>query len=164
IQTRQRGADVPALAELAERWADGDRRAKQALATLLAGRNISSNTPSGARALAGAPWPAARKFIAAKAFGKGTLIASLLRDIIGTPFHAVVLEPAWLTPEIISLARAAYEERIMPACDLDRARLAVLADALEEAGCTDTRILDHLRRPGAHVRGCWVVDLVLGQS
>ena len=47
---------------------------------------------------------------------------------------------------------------------LDRARLAVLSDALEEVGCTDTALLSHLRSPGPHVRGCWALDLVLGKS
>src|SRR5262249_8200240 len=43
-------------------------------------------------------------------------------------------------------------------------RLAILADALEEAGCTDADVLGHLRGPGPHVRGCWTVDLCLGKS
>jgi hypothetical protein len=48
----------------------------------------------------------------------------------------------------------------------DRAfdRLPILADALEEAGCTDTEVLAHCRGPGPHVRGCWVVDLILGKE
>jgi hypothetical protein len=54
----------------------------------------------------------------------------------------------------------AAEERSGPEGHLDRARLAVLADALEDAGCTDREILCHLHGPGVHVRGCWVVDLV----
>jgi hypothetical protein len=47
---------------------------------------------------------------------------------------------------------------------LDNTRLAVLADALEESGCTSEDVLGHLRGPGPHVRGCWVVDLCLGRS
>ncbi len=43
-------------------------------------------------------------------------------------------------------------------------RLPILADALEEAGCRDADILGHCREPGEHVRGCWVVDLVLGKG
>jgi hypothetical protein len=57
-----------------------------------------------------------------------------------------------------------YEERQMPAGTLDNARLAVLADALEEAGCSDADLIGHLRGPGPHVRGCWPVDLCLGKS
>ena len=47
---------------------------------------------------------------------------------------------------------------------IDPARLAVLSDALEEAGCPDETLLAHLRSPGPHVRGCWVLDLVLGKE
>jgi hypothetical protein len=47
---------------------------------------------------------------------------------------------------------------------LDRVRLAVLADALEEAGCADANLLGHLRGPGPHVRGCFALDLLLGKQ
>jgi hypothetical protein len=88
----------------------------------------------------------------------------LLRDIIGNPFHPVSINLAWQTPTVLSLAQAAYDNRILPAGTLEPARLAVLADALEEAGCDNADILNHLRQPGEHVRGCWVVDLVLGKG
>jgi hypothetical protein len=52
------------------------------------------------------------------------------------------------------LARGLYEEGRF-------ADLPVLADALEEAGCADERLLGHCRSGGAHVRGCWVLDLLL---
>jgi hypothetical protein len=42
-------------------------------------------------------------------------------------------------------------------------RMPVLADALEDAGCTDAELLAHLRSPGPHVRGCWAIDLLLGR-
>jgi hypothetical protein len=61
----------------------------------------------------------------------------------------------------ITLAQAAYEERELPSGHLDNTCLAVLSDALEEAGCTDDAILMHLRSPGLHVRGCWETDLLL---
>ena len=48
--------------------------------------------------------------------------------------------------------------------DRDFAAMPILADALEEAGCDSANILAHCREPGVHVRGCWVVDLVLGKS
>ncbi len=89
---------------------------------------------------------------------------SLLRDLFGNPFRPVTVSPAWQTPQLVALAQAAYEERELPAGTLDPARLAVLADALEEAGCTDADILNHLGGPGPHVRGCWAVDLLLGKS
>jgi hypothetical protein len=68
------------------------------------------------------------------------------------------------TPAVLALAAAAYDNRVSPAGTLDPDRLAVLADALEEAGCTDTRILGHLRGPGPHVRGCFALDLILDKS
>jgi hypothetical protein len=87
-----------------------------------------------------------------------------LREIAGSPFRAVVLDRARQTPTVIALAQAAYEERILPSGELDPTRLAILADALEDAGCTDPEVLGHLREPGPHVRGCWALDLVLGKE
>jgi hypothetical protein len=52
----------------------------------------------------------------------------------------------------------------LPAGTLDSARLAVLTDALEEAGCDNADLLAHLHSNGPHVRGCWVVDLILGKE
>ena len=71
---------------------------------------------------------------------------------------------AWNDATVVRLAQAAYEERHLPAGTLDNGRLAVLADALEEAGCTDADLLSHLRGSGPHVRGCWPVDLCMGKS
>jgi hypothetical protein len=88
---------------------------------------------------------------------------NLLRCIFGNPFRPASLDLPWLTPTVISLAQAAYSERLMPSGELDVARLAVLADALEEAGCTDAKILEHARRP-RHFRGCWLLDAVLGKA
>jgi hypothetical protein len=42
--------------------------------------------------------------------------------------------------------------------------LPILADAVEEAGCTDADILGHLRGPGAHYRGCWALDSLRGKA
>jgi hypothetical protein len=64
---------------------------------------------------------------------------------------------------VVALAQAAYDHRTLPS-GLDRTTLAVLADALEEAGCTDPDLLIHLRGPGPHVRGCWALDLLLGKE
>jgi hypothetical protein len=91
---------------------------------------------------------------------------ALIRCIFGNPFRPVGVDPAWLAwnpGTIVKLAQAAYEERELPSGYLDRTRLAVLADALEEAGCTNTDVLDHCRQPGDHARGCWVLDLLLGK-
>jgi hypothetical protein len=94
--------------------------------------------------------------------------AVLLRDVFGPlPFRPVPVDPAWLSwsdGTVVRLAEAAYDEWHLPAGTLDPARLAVLADALEEAGCQDAEILGHLRGPGPHVRGCHVVDQLTGRE
>jgi hypothetical protein len=89
------------------------------------------------------------------------------RCLFGNPFRPVALDPAWLAWNgglIRQLAQAAYDERQLPSGHLDSDRLAVLADALEEAGCTDPEILGHLRGPGPHTRGCHILDLLLGRK
>lgn len=92
---------------------------------------------------------------------------ALLRDILGNPFRPVSIDPAWLgwnVGTVPNLAQVIYDERELPSGHLDAGRLAILADALEEAGCTDQNILSHCRGPGPHVRGCWAVDLLLGKE
>jgi hypothetical protein len=84
---------------------------------------------------------------------------ALLRCVFGNSFRPAAFDPAWRTPLVVSLAESAYAERLLPSGELDPQRLAVLADALEEAG-GDGELLGHLRGPGLHVRGCWAVDLV----
>jgi hypothetical protein len=93
--------------------------------------------------------------------------SSILQDIFGNPFRPVALDPAWLTwhdATIPQLAQALYDDRDLPSGHLDPHRLAVLADALEDAGCDDHDILAHCRGPGPHVRGCWVIDTLLGKQ
>jgi hypothetical protein len=87
-----------------------------------------------------------------------------VRDIFGNTFRNITIDPVWLTSTVTNLAQSAYEERTLPSGELDPARLAVLSDALEETGCDNAYILRHLRGPGPHVRGCWVVDLLLGKD
>jgi hypothetical protein len=84
--------------------------------------------------------------------------ASLLRDTIGpVHFRPVPLNPSWQTSNVTALATAIYDDRAFD-------RLPILADALEDAGCDNGDVLNHCRQPGVHVRGCWVVDLVLGKE
>lgn len=89
----------------------------------------------------------------------------LLRELFGPlPFRNVPIGPSvwsWNDGTVVRIASAIYQERSLPDGILDNNRIAVLADALEEAGCTDMDILGHLRGPGSHVRGCWIVDLLL---
>jgi hypothetical protein len=82
--------------------------------------------------------------------------ANLLRCIFGNPFRPVTLDPAWLTPSVIELAQRIYAERAFD-------QMPTLADALEDTGCDDSDILNHCGGPGAHFRGCWVVDAILGK-
>jgi len=84
----------------------------------------------------------------------------LLRCVTGNPFRPVTIDlswRAWNDGTISKLAQVIYDERAFD-------RLPILADALEEAGCTNADILAHCRLPGEHVRGCWVLDLLLGKS
>jgi hypothetical protein len=92
-------------------------------------------------------------------FSDKTRHSALLHDIFGNPFRPASLDPTWLAWHdglLVSMARQMYESR-------DFTDMPVLADALEDAGCTDQDILGHLRGAGPHVRGCWVVDLCLGK-
>ncbi len=80
--------------------------------------------------------------------------SELLREIVGNPFRPVALEYGWATLTVKQVAAATYEERAFD-------RLPILADALEDAGCSTQIILNHLRQPGEHKRGCWALDLIL---
>jgi hypothetical protein len=94
----------------------------------------------------------------------------LLREIFGNPFRP--LPPikgkrawkaqrnqwlAWQDAAIPRMAQTVYEERAFD-------RLPLLADALEDAGCCERALLEHLREPGPHVRGCWGLDLLLNKQ
>lgn len=83
--------------------------------------------------------------------------AALVHDIIGNPFRSLSTATAWRTPQVVSLARAIYRGRTFE-------QMPELAAALEETGCADAALLDHCRRPDGHVRGCWVVDWLLGND
>ncbi|MBA4192078.1 MAG: hypothetical protein C0467_29215 [Planctomycetaceae bacterium] len=80
------------------------------------------------------------------------------REVFGNPFWPVTFDPVWLTSTVVSLAQSMYESR-------DFSAMPILADALQDAGCDDPDILNHCRDVNqVHVRGCWVVDLVIGKS
>ncbi|MFO0821747.1 MAG: hypothetical protein U0792_01285 [Gemmataceae bacterium] len=85
-------------------------------------------------------------------------IVRFAHDIFGNPFRPVAFDPAWRSDTAVSLAKQMYESR-----DFDA--MPILADALQDAGCDNADILNHCRDPQqTHVRGCWVVDLVLNKS
>ena len=107
-------------------------------------------------------WEAASEVVKkldAEVWGSGqqNIGVQVARDIFGNPFRPVAFSPAWRTETAVALASAIYADRAFD-------RMPILADALEEAGCDSTDVLAHCRGPGPHVRGCWVVDGVLGKS
>jgi hypothetical protein len=169
--------------ELAERLADGPagdaerESAREALRLTPSGTDpygllVSLLHEDAGRAADDVPWKAVA--VAARAGWEATgaewhlltaaeraAQAVLLRCVLGNVFCPVPLNPHWLTADVLSLARAAYEHRTLPSGTLERERLGLLADALEDAGSDNAEILAHLRGPGPHVRGCWSIDLIL---
>lgn len=84
--------------------------------------------------------------------------ADLVRDIFNP--WAPPLAPSVLTWDggtVPKFARVIYDGKHFD-------RMPILADAMEEAGCADPSILSHCRGPGPHVRGCWLVDLILAKE
>jgi hypothetical protein len=82
----------------------------------------------------------------------------LMWDIFGNPFRPVTVDPTWRSDTAVSLAKQMYEMR-------DFSAMSALGDALQDAGCDNADILNHCRdTQQTHVRGCWVVDLVLNKS
>jgi len=95
---------------------------------------------------------------ARSAENKWNLNSDLLRDVFGPlPFRPITIDRTWLSSAVTALAQAIYDERAFD-------RMPILADALEDAGCTNQDILQHCRSGGEHVRGCWVVDLLLAKE
>jgi hypothetical protein len=84
-------------------------------------------------------------------------ISGLIREIANNPFCSVAFSPSWRTDTVLALAQQMYQSR-------DFGAMPILADALQDAGCDRVDVLDHCRGPGPHMRGCWVVDLVLGKE
>jgi hypothetical protein len=84
-------------------------------------------------------------------------LAGLLRDVAGNPFGVSTFEPSWRSGNVTALAETIYRQRAFD-------RMPILGDALEDAGCTNPAMLEHCRETGPHVRGCWVLDLILGKS
>ena len=83
--------------------------------------------------------------------------AEMVREFFPNPFRPVTLDPRWLSSTVLDLARTIYEERLYE-------RMPILADALMDAGCDGEEIINHCQESGPHVRGCWVVDLILSKE
>jgi hypothetical protein len=170
VEVAERFADGAATAhELAEVYDAGMKawsEARLAWAVIVSGgMSVAIEDASGAALYTAMHVPDAKispgipHRTAAKAQERRALLA-LLRDIFGDLFRAVRVEPSWLRwngGAVPKLAQAIYDDRAF-------AHLPILADALEEAGCDNPDILAHCRSGGEHVRGCWVVDLLLGKA
>lgn len=76
------------------------------------------------------------------------------RDVAGFPFRPTLFDPSWRSSSAVPIAKAMYDSR-------DFSAAPILADALQDAGCAEPEILNHLRAESVHVRGCWVVDALL---
>jgi hypothetical protein len=169
--------------EVAERYADGQATQAELDAARAAAEGTADDNDAARAAwrTTGEAWDAARVAARDAARGlaggvpygpawdnardaAGASQCDILRDLFGNPFRPVTLGPAWRTPTLLALAEASYEHRLLPSGHFDPQRLAILADALLDAGCEDTEISGHLRHAGPHVRGCAVVDLILGKS
>ena len=141
--------------------------AAKRVANWIGGALLTAEAPSGTR------WPddlegqmhvlhelAADAALQARVAAARATIPALLRDVFGNPFRPAKADQGWLAwndSAVRKLAQSIDDERAFN-------RLALLADALEDAGCDDAGLLGHLRGPGPHVRGCWALDLLLGRG
>jgi hypothetical protein len=151
--------------EVSERYAEG-LAVPEELAAAAGGARQAADEAERARVPG---WNAARAAAltaegawaaAERVAGMAAYDADLLRHVFGNPFRPLPVEPGWLARDggaVRKLAQGLYDEGAFD-------HLPVLADALEEAGCTEAKLLGHLRGGGPHVRGCWAVDRVLGKG
>jgi hypothetical protein len=189
---QRQDADCLALLDLSERYADGAVKQTELMAARrsLAGPDVPRGGPENRKVAAvwfasaknpaktcteaafrllGVSWGGTNELDLPAEYlrdgyrGSGDWVAACLgmvaviRDIFGNPLRPVAFDPRWGTSTVTTLASQMYESR-------DIGAMPILADALQDAGCDNTDILDHCRGDGPHVRGCWVVDLVLGKE
>jgi hypothetical protein len=166
--------------EVAERFADGQASREE----LAAAREAAGRLPWNAVVFAADESPAVAADLAVYAVScltadyggphataddarravRGDLFPPL-RDIIGNPFRPLPPLRDYKCGLVPRLAQAAYDDRLMPCGHLDPTRLAVMCDALLDAGLpADDQILLHLRGEGSHWRGCHVLDAILGRG
>ena len=85
-------------------------------------------------------------------------VLAMIRDAYGPRlFRRVPFQPRWRTSDVVGLAAGIYQDRAFD-------RMPILADALTDAGCDSAGIVDHCRAGGPHIRGCWVLDLVMNKE
>lgn len=131
------------------------------LATILVAGEVPYNDCYPGRAdyvLRGAEWAVAIQFyVTCNLHKREDCEQAIIRCVFGNPCRPVTADPTWRTTGVLDLARQMYDSR-------DFAPMPILADALQDAGCDHPEVLAHCRGAGPHVRGCWVVDLVLGKT
>ncbi len=160
-------ADAPALAsqviDVVERHADGLALRAEFLAARKAVRNAikdGTEAPSvlALRNLTNDEMEGMTVTISNLSARIGSSGCGLIRCVFGNPFRPVAFSPSWRTDTAVALAQQMYESR-------EFGTMPILADALQDAGCDSEDILTHCRDANQpHVRGCWVVDLVLGKE
>jgi hypothetical protein len=96
-------------------------------------------------------------FVAQVLESKDVELCPLIRDVFGNPFRPTVIDSRWRTSTVLDLATVIYQKKAFD-------RMPILADALQDAGCDSQEMIGHCRGAGLHLRGCWVVDLLLGKS
>jgi hypothetical protein len=153
--------DCLALINLSEKWADGEADAVEVRALRRKVYRWAERQSSGRSrwvTLYGAYWTAKPKGSPVFGFLNHKTYRPLLAEIVGPSPMPFTFDPAWRTDTAIALARTMYESREFSA-------MPILADALQDAGCENETILKHCRdRKQKHVRGCWVLDMVLGKQ
>jgi hypothetical protein len=118
----------------------------------IAARNAARSAQSGVKAQIGSDTQ--------QLLAQAELVREIFGSSLGNSFHPATIDsawPAWNGGPAAKIAQAIYDERAFE-------RMTILADALEKAGCDNEEMLSHLRGPGPHVRGCWVLDLILGKA
>ena len=153
IEEGQSGAEQDVQRELA--WTVAYAASSPLTAADVARRADSAAVQfrTGSGLLSQAPVPASR----AATEEQARVMLGVVRDVVGNPFRVVAFEPAWRTDTVVALARQMYESREFSA-------MPILADALQDAGCDNADVLNHCRYEGGHLRGCWVLDQVLGKE
>jgi hypothetical protein len=152
-----------AALETSERFADGLATAEELKAAKEKARAAARMGNEAAlfaanAAASDATWAVGRLFGHITTHADRRNKVQLLRDLWGPlPFRHLAIEPSWLKAKVIKLAQSIYDDQVFD-------RLPALADALEDAGCHDADVLGHCRGPGPHIRGCWVLDLILGKA
>jgi hypothetical protein len=185
------GAEARSAVEASERFADGEAAKDELLAANKAARRAVPRRPpaaeerphaaareaahaavraSSAIRISTMAWSAA--MLARRAAGysaeasraaflkHGSQQCDLLRDLFGNALRHTTILPSWQSwrdGTLVKMAQAVYDDRRF-------SDLPIVADALEESGCSDSEMLTHLRGAGLHVRGCWCLDLLLGKE